>query len=140
MERLVIDTNVFISYLISTKGHSYKIVNDYFLEGHCVHFISTTTSDEYLDVFSRTRFAKKYPAFAELAFDLLCDIIELSEMVQPTVHFDLLNDKDDNAFLDVAFAANADYLVTGNTSDFTLTEFYKTIITSPTLFCAIKGI
>jgi predicted nucleic acid-binding protein len=49
----------------------------------------------------------------------------------PKEKVDLLKDKTDNKFLEAAFAANADYLITGNYLDFRIREFKNTQIVSP---------
>ena len=44
---------------------------------------------------------------------------------------DILADTSDNKFLELAAVSSADYLITGNTADFTLTEFEYTTIVTP---------
>ena len=44
---------------------------------------------------------------------------------------EILLDLSDNKFLEVAAASSADYLITGNNLDFTITEFEYTRIVSP---------
>jgi predicted nucleic acid-binding protein len=44
---------------------------------------------------------------------------------------DILTDIRDNKFLELAAVNFADYLVTGNTLDFTITEFESTSILTP---------
>lgn len=45
--------------------------------------------------------------------------------------FSSLRDDDDNKFLDLAYAANADFLITGNTKHFPSGKFEYTEIISP---------
>ncbi len=44
---------------------------------------------------------------------------------------DVLTDISDNKFLELAAVSSADYLITGNTVDFTITEFEYTKIVTP---------
>ena len=42
-----------------------------------------------------------------------------------------IKDENDNRFLELACAAEADYLITGNKLHFTFSKFYNTLIVSP---------
>lgn len=134
MKNIIIDTNIFVSYLISNTGYSYKIVNGLFLEKKFVHFVSEKTVNEYFNTFAKTRFSKKYPSFAEKAYQLLESILLLSKHLSPPHHFNILTDGDDNYFLDIAYECKADYLITGNTNHFTISKFYQTEIITPRRF------
>nr|AGS53598.1 hypothetical protein [uncultured bacterium contig00070] len=52
-------------------------------------------------------------------------------MQPPTSNIDLLSDKDDNMFLELAEESEADFLITGNINDFTISEYKKTLIVTP---------
>lgn len=136
--KLVIDTNIFVSYLLSKKSFPYKVVKEYFHENLIEHYISHETSAEYQDVLSRNKFAKYAPDFVNLAKDLMQDILDLSVLVHPSTHFNIIEDTDDNAFLDVAFESGANYLVTGNSKHFKDKQFYTTQIVSAREFCEIN--
>ena len=69
MQKIVIDTNVFVSALIQ-RGYSYHIVNEF-------------------------------------------------------------SDKDDNKFLELSSQSKADFLITGNTNDFTIKRYKRTKIVTP---------
>ena len=131
MQKLVIDTNVFISYLISKNGFSYKIVDEIILNRQALHYVSDETLKEYIDVFNRTRFAKKYPLFSKSAFILLNNLIQLSVHVNPLIVMNRIKDENDNRFLELASASEADYLITGNKLHFTFSKFHHTQIVSP---------
>ncbi len=47
---------------------------------------------------------------------------------------DLISDKKDNMILELAFECSADFFITGNTNDFTFSEFENTRIVSPREF------
>ena len=131
MQKLVIDTNVFISYLISKNGFSYKIVDEIILNRRALHYVSNETLKEYIEVFGRTRFAKKYPTFSKSAFLLLNNLIQLSVLINPSIVVNKIKDESDNRFLELASASGADYLITGNKLHFTFSKFNNTLIISP---------
>ncbi|MCY7410090.1 MAG: hypothetical protein LH473_07440 [Chitinophagales bacterium] len=43
----------------------------------------------------------------------------------------MISDLDDNKFLDLSSSSKADYLITGNTNDFTMKSFRRTKIVTP---------
>lgn len=61
MQKLVIDTNVFVSALIQ-RGYPYLIVNDLFIESKIQLCISDDMLKEYYEVLNRKRFANYFPA------------------------------------------------------------------------------
>ena len=48
-----------------------------------------------------------------------------------TTRIDLLGDKDDNMLLELAHESRANFLITGNTNDFTISKYKETLIVSP---------
>lgn len=131
MQRLVIDTNVFISYLLSENGFSFKIVDALLTKEDMQHFVSSNTLNECFKVFNRKRFINKYPDFLETSYLLYENIIKLSVELNPVETFNLIKDKADNRFLEIAYTSDADYLITGNKLHFTFASFYNTKIVSP---------
>lgn len=69
--------------------------------------------------------------FAAKTESLLADIEEKSIMYSPNIKLDLISDKDDNKILELAYACSADYIITGNTTDFTFPTYKITQIKSP---------
>jgi putative PIN family toxin of toxin-antitoxin system len=131
MHKLVIDTNVLISHCISPLGFSSRIIDHVILYRRAKWHVSNPVLEEYLDVLNRPRFSKKYPGFPEAGRLLIDAISVFSVFDYPQRSFDIILDKSDNKFLDLAFAANADFIITGNSLDFTIKEFYNTKIVSP---------
>jgi putative PIN family toxin of toxin-antitoxin system len=128
VQKLIIDTNVWVAAMIQ-KSYPFWIKKLY-QDGLVDLCISAPVLDEYRDVFSRPKFGK-YPGFYTQAEALLAFIDADAEKFIPTQHFDLLPDKDDNMFLDLAWASSADFLITGNTNDFILAQHGKTKILTP---------
>ena len=49
----------------------------------------------------------------------------------PKVRITIIDDLDDNKLLELADEAKADFLITGNTNDFTMQKYKRTRIVSP---------
>jgi predicted nucleic acid-binding protein len=62
---------------------------------------------------------------------VLNDINEHGQIFYPTETLNVINDDADNRLLELAAASSADYLVTGNTNDFTMSVYENTKIVSP---------
>ena len=129
MQKVVIDTNVFVSALIQ-RGFPYLIVNDLFIEGKLDLCISDEVLQEYYLVLSRKKF-NKFQDFVSKAETLLADIETKSTKVFPTTKLSIISDKDDNKFLELAEKCKADFLITGNTNDFTIKKYKQTKIVTP---------
>ena len=64
----------------------------------------------------------------------MSDIDAYGTRFAPTVKVELIGDEPDNRLLELAEICHADYLVTGNTNDFTMAEYKETKIVSPRIF------
>lgn len=129
MQRIVIDTNVFVSSLIQ-RGFPYLIVNELFIDGKIDLCISDEILQEYYLVFKRPKF-EKYPDFVNKAELLITDIESKSTKFLPSKKLNIISDKDDNKFLELALECKADFLITGNTNDFTIKKYKRTKIVTP---------
>ena len=129
MQKVIIDTNVIISSLIQ-KSFPYKIVNELFIENKITLCVSEMLMAEYYEVLRRPKFASYYD-FAARAESLLTDIEARAIMYFPQVSIDLLSDKDDNMILELAETCSANYIITGNTTDFTISKYKQTRIVTP---------
>jgi len=49
----------------------------------------------------------------------------------PTQKLDVIKDKDDNKLLELAVESKADFIITGNTNDFTMNDYKGTKIVTP---------
>src|SRR5580704_13281807 len=129
MQRVVIDTNVLVSAIIS-RSYPYFITGAILLDRNIEWCVSEEVEQEYQIVLRRKKFLK-YPDFAFSAESLLVSIDTDAIMFVPEVKLEILNDPDDNKFLELAAACNADFLITGNTNDFTMSSFGRTKIVTP---------
>ena len=132
MQKIVIDTNIIVSALIQ-RSYPYRIINDLFLESAFQLCVSDELMIEYYEVLSRPKFAK-YQNFFARAEALIVEIEKKSSKYAPTIKLDLISDADDNMILELADECLADYVITGNTNDFTFPTYKKTKIISPKEF------
>ena len=129
MHRVVIDTNILISAALS-KSYPYKIVYDLIFEERVMAFASDPILKEFQAVIEYSKF-KKYPNFAFNTKNIIDGLFRFSILVQPNIFVDILRDSSDSKFLDAALSCRADFLITGNSRDFTFKRFENTEIISP---------
>ena len=108
MFKVVIDTNVFISAIISASGNPAKIM-DLIADGQIILFYSSDILDEYKRVLAYKKFNFSIE-IQELAIE---DIESVGDLIEPVASKIPLPDESDRVFYDTANAANA-YLITGN--------------------------
>jgi putative PIN family toxin of toxin-antitoxin system len=128
MQRIVVDTNVLVSAFIQ-KSYPYLII-DSFPTKDVQWCISDDILEEYTDVLKRAKFSK-YKGFSRNAQSLLTDIGDITVKYYPEIKLAIIKDLSDNKFLELAAAINADFLITGNTKDFTMSSFGQTEIITP---------
>jgi uncharacterized protein len=131
--RIVIDTNVLISALIGQQGYPFKIFDEIILTGEVVICLSEQLLKEYEAVSQRERF-KKIPGFSNRAIKFIKILKEISFFVDPQEIIYEIADDPDNRVLEVAVTANASVIVTGNTNDFSFSEFRGIKIQTPRAF------
>jgi len=129
MDKIILDTNVIVSALLSNSFPSF-ILSELVLEQKVQLLLSKSIFEEYSEVLTRTKF-QRIPNFLFNAEIVLSRLEEIGQFHSPKESFDILKDKDDNMFLELASIANAHYIITGNTNDFTITSFMGTKIISP---------
>ena len=133
--RLILDTNVLVSANIQ-RGYPYLIVDRVFADPNLELCFSEQLFTEYVDVLNREKFAK-FPDFYSKAQTLLSDIRTFGFQFTTNIEVDIIRDEPDNRLLELAETCKAQYLVTGNTNDFIMTEYKGTEIVSPKEFCEI---
>jgi uncharacterized protein len=129
MQRIVIDTNVIISSLIQ-KSYPYTIVNELFIDDKIEMCVSEELMAEYYNVLRREKFAKFHDFFSR-AEALLVEIETKSTMFKPKIRLNLISDADDNMVLELADESIADFVITGNTTDFIFPTYKETKIVMP---------
>ena len=129
MQRIVIDTNVIISSLIQ-KSYPYTIVNELFIDDKIEMCVSEELMAEYYDVLRREKFARFHDFFSR-AETLLVAIETKATIFNPKIRLQLISDADDNMILELADECIADYVITGNTTDFIFPTYKETKIVTP---------
>ena len=127
--RVVIDTNVWISFLIgkTLAGLAEAIINE-----SVTILFSEELIDELLEVLQRPKF-EKYFSHEDIT-ELLSLIRITFKPVEITEHFTSCRDPKDNFLLDLCVSGNADYLITGDDDLLSLTPFHGVEIISYSIF------
>ena len=129
MQKVIIDTNVIVSSLIQ-KNYPHLIVHELLIEEKFDLCVSEELIAEYYEVLGRHKF-KKYQDFYIRAEALPPDIQRYSTKHFPTVKIEIISDKDENKILELADKCEADFIITGNTNDFTFSIYKHTKIVTP---------
>ena len=129
MQKIVIDTNVFVSALIQ-RNYPYYILNDLVLDNKITLCVSEELLAEYFEVLARPKFSKFQDFFAR-AESLLVYIENKAMVFQPKIKLNIISDFDDNKIIELADECNADFIITGNTNDFTFSSYKNTKILTP---------
>ena len=129
MQKVVIDTNVIVSALIQ-HSYPYLIINQYIIEDKFQLCISDELMAEYYEVLARPKFAK-FQDFYFRAESLMVDIETRAKKFIPSKKINKIKDTDDNKILELSDECFADYIITGNTNDFTFSTYKLTKIVTP---------
>jgi len=126
MIRLVIDTNVFVSALISTRSIPALLLDE--AGKKYTLFISKEILGEVDEVISRTKFG-----FSTQKISLAMEaILSFSEIINPEIKVDVIkSDPDDNKILECAIACKASYIVSGDSHLLDLKEYGTIKIINP---------
>jgi len=135
--KIILDTNILVSALIST-GFPSMVLNEALFRKNIFPCFSNLTFEEYQEVLARPKFSR-FPDFIENLFIVLAQLRNKGVFFNLTQSVNLLKDKSDNKFLELAFESKAEFLITGNTLDFTLSSFDLTQIISLKDFIEINS-
>jgi putative PIN family toxin of toxin-antitoxin system len=129
MQKLILDTNIIVSALISNSIPT-KILYELVLTQKVKTCLTEEIFTEYIEVLNREKFTK-YTNFKSKADVVLNKLREISAYYEKNRKIEILSDTSDNKFLELAAVSSADYLITGNILDFQITEFEYTRILTP---------
>ena len=134
--RAVLDTNVFVSALISPKGPPAAILKA--LRSQRFTLVSSPPiNEEVIEVLTRPHIRDRY-GLGDRIFDVSFILWELAEVVIDFPEVKVCSDPDDDKFLATAIAGGADYLVTGDVADLLRLHRYKDVtIVSPREFVSV---
>ncbi|MFB6346982.1 MAG: putative toxin-antitoxin system toxin component, PIN family [bacterium] len=128
MEKIVVDTNVFVSSFLGGKPRE---VIDHWIEGRVTLCLSADILDEYVRVFEELDFIE----------DEYVEILSLLEEQYNLVFADVTpdievieDDPADDKFLECAVKLDADTIVTGDEDLLALDQYGTITIQSPTQF------
>ena len=127
--RVVIDTNIWVSFLISDK---YRKLDNLLLGNRIIILFSTELLEELNKVSKYPKLKKQFSpnAVEEMIFNLGSYI----ELVKVTSKTNICRDPNDNFLLTLAKDGKANYLITGDTDLLSLYKFSKTKILTLTDF------
>jgi putative PIN family toxin of toxin-antitoxin system len=127
--KIVLDTNVLVAGLLSPFGTPAQVLQ-LILAGKVGPCVDARILTEYRDVLTRPKFGFDADAVA----DLMEFVGQIAETVAPTPWGLELPDPADAMFLEVAYAGQADYLVTGNLKHFPARKRCQVKVVPPAQF------
>jgi len=125
MIRIILDTNLWISFLISKRLNK---IDELFERDDLVLLFSQELLEEFIEVAGRPKFRSYFPN--EHVEKLLSLFDEFGEVIEVTSEVDLCHDPKDNFLLSLAKDGAADYLVTGDADLLVIRKFETTEILS----------
>ena len=129
-ERIVVDTNVFISGLLSSTSHPARLVERAIEHGQILG--STATLSELIETLLSPRFDRYVSRpRREALLDRLAPIVEMIEIVQ---HVRACRDPKDDKFLELAVNGEATVIVTGDNDLLSLHPFRGIDILAPAAY------
>jgi putative PIN family toxin of toxin-antitoxin system len=131
--RVVLDTNVVVSGLLSAKGNPAQVLA-LALAGAVQIAHDHRILAEYADVLARPKFKFDKKRVREVLTKLEEDGLAVDASTEQDVE---LPDPDDEPFLSVALAGQADYLVTGNLADYPAERRRGCMVVSPAEFMEV---
>ena len=123
--RVIIDTNLWISFLISNNFSKLDKIIESKL---CTIIFSQELLDEFIEVSKRPKMMKY---FGQSALESIVETIEgFSEFIDVTSQIKFLNDSKDDFLLSLAIDGKADYLITGDKELLEVKKYGETEIIS----------
>ncbi|MDM9647625.1 putative toxin-antitoxin system toxin component, PIN family [Rhizobium sp. S163] len=112
---VVVDANVMVSALRSSKGASHQLVRE-MLTGGVEFALSPAVALEYEDVLKRPGILGKAPSLSESKIDIVLDaVVSKAELVSPWFHFrPFLADPKDDIYIECALAAGATLIISND--------------------------
>ncbi len=145
LNKIVLDTNVFVSALFSNQGASFKILNlllGLAEKGIIINNVSVATILELEDVIFRQKNRNKYLYLTDSDLNFFIDdIVLISNKVKMNYLWrPFLKDSGDDKIFETAFNGSAEYIITHNIKDFrNVKENFKIDIVTPGQYLKIIG-
>lgn len=128
-ERVIIDTNLWISFLIS---NNYTELDEILIQRKCVLIFGDELLEEFLTVIKRPKFKNFFSL--EDTINLIDTIQNYAEFVEVKSQVNICRDSKDNFLLALAEDSNADFLITGDNDLLVLKKYGSTTIITITDF------
>ena len=135
MIQAVIDTNILVRAFIRPQGTVGPVLSE-LRDGRYLLVYSDELLKELVEVLGRPRLRTKYQIEEQQMRDLLDLIVLRGEPVLPIRKIGACRDPDDNAVLEAAVAARADFIVSGDEDLLVLHPFEGIPIVGPADFLA----
>jgi uncharacterized protein len=131
--RVVVDTNVLVSGLISSRGAPARIV-EAILDQRILPVFSEETFSELRGVLERPKFKRYFVTSGLRVRTMLANLAAVAEFVEPRSARERIRDPKDRPFLEVAAASpTPDCIVTGD-KDFADAFYGGVPVLSPSVF------
>lgn len=132
-KRVIIDTNLWISFLISKN---YTQLDKVLFSKNCILIFSEELLNEFLTVIQRPKFRR---FFTSEDTEYLMDVIqEYAEFTYVKSDIKICRDVKDNFLLSLAKDAKADFLITGDNDLLQIETFNNTTIINLTEFLKLR--
>lgn len=132
-QRIILDTNLWISFLISKN---YSQLDEIIFERKCTLIFSAELLNEFLEVIKRPKLRRFFSQ--EDTENLIETIEEYADFITVTSKVEICRDEKDNFLLSLSKDSNANFLITGDKDLLVLEEFEKTKIVTITQFFETK--
>jgi len=132
--RVVLDTNLLVSYLL-TQGKTMTRIIDYWEDGDIVVLVSPAIIEELIEVLQRQRLRQHMIADPQVIIDLVS-----AEAIHVSGNLTLLGasrDPKDDKFLACAIEGAAGYIVSGDDDLLSLENFQGVSIVKPSEFVSL---
>lgn len=123
-KRFVLDTNLFISSLLSRTSPPAAVFD--FIQLYGQFLFSKETFQEVCEVLYRPKFDRYLST--KRRDELITELLDIAVFVTPQKKFSLCRDPKDNMFLDVAVEGKADFIVSGDDDLLVLEKIENTAI------------
>ena len=131
--RVIIDTNILVSGLISEYGAPAKIV-DAMLQGQIIPVMSTVTFQELEDVLLRPQLQGYFERSGVSTHEFLVNLEKVAEFIQPQPVNIFIRDEKDRPFIELASTLpQPEYIITGD-KDFEHDRYSGVPVVSASLF------
>ncbi len=133
--RIILDTSTIVSAILFPKSVPAAAVRQAFREGTVL--TSYAAAQELEDVVTRAKFDRyQTPEIRVARVDAL---LATMSAIAPAERLQICRDPKDDKFLELALAAGADFLVTGDADLLALHPFHKTAILTPADYLAHRA-